>query len=280
MAYLLCRNCSGYFKLEANESPHDYETCSCGGQLRYLKSIRSFCEDLKADIVEVDNSAILHDRLQGFKDRLNTETIDSEIYDDYLYDDLEEEYSEYPGYAYSETYEEIVDDLGYISTDNQLYADNESPISSLNDLVNIPEEPDYSPYEDIFPENQIKAPEMDYQYEEVQSDYFDQFSNYDQKSNSLNPKNYFKNHAITLLGFSILPLEYYYLFGSIPYMVMVSFVITVPIILFYLPRTSEIRSHRDVQKICALWALYYIIFGIILLSWMIITQRQFEVLYL
>jgi len=38
MPYLICEECDGYYKLEEEESPQDYESCSCGGRLIYLSA--------------------------------------------------------------------------------------------------------------------------------------------------------------------------------------------------------------------------------------------------
>lgn len=38
MTYLICEVCDGYYKLEEEESPQDFESCSCGGRLIYLSA--------------------------------------------------------------------------------------------------------------------------------------------------------------------------------------------------------------------------------------------------
>jgi len=40
MSYLICQRCYGYYKLEEDESPEDFESCQCGGQLSYSESIQ------------------------------------------------------------------------------------------------------------------------------------------------------------------------------------------------------------------------------------------------
>ena len=35
--YLICDNCKGYYKLQENESPKDFESCQCGGKLEYTE---------------------------------------------------------------------------------------------------------------------------------------------------------------------------------------------------------------------------------------------------
>ncbi|HHT18934.1 MAG: hypothetical protein QM396_06840 [Euryarchaeota archaeon] len=39
MPYLICQRCGGYYKLEEDESPDDFDTCRCGGDLVYSYSI-------------------------------------------------------------------------------------------------------------------------------------------------------------------------------------------------------------------------------------------------
>ncbi|HHY00385.1 MAG TPA: hypothetical protein GX531_03290 [Methanothermobacter sp.] len=39
MPYLICQRCGGYYKLEEDESPDDFDTCSCGGALVYSYSL-------------------------------------------------------------------------------------------------------------------------------------------------------------------------------------------------------------------------------------------------
>lgn len=40
MSYVICKKCGGYYKLQKGESPGDFEVCSCGGDLSYVKSIQ------------------------------------------------------------------------------------------------------------------------------------------------------------------------------------------------------------------------------------------------
>lgn len=39
MPYLICEKCGGHYKLQKGESPDDFGECTCGGRLRYVKSI-------------------------------------------------------------------------------------------------------------------------------------------------------------------------------------------------------------------------------------------------
>lgn len=40
MGYLICDKCKGYYKLRPDESPGDFESCSCGGTLNYASSLK------------------------------------------------------------------------------------------------------------------------------------------------------------------------------------------------------------------------------------------------
>ena len=39
MGYLICDKCGGYYELHEDESPDDFESCECGGKLRYVESL-------------------------------------------------------------------------------------------------------------------------------------------------------------------------------------------------------------------------------------------------
>jgi hypothetical protein len=39
MGYLICQRCGGYYKLQEDESPEDFESCHCGGQLVYSETL-------------------------------------------------------------------------------------------------------------------------------------------------------------------------------------------------------------------------------------------------
>lgn len=46
MGYLKCDKCGGSYKLQPGESPEDFESCSCGGKLRYFEFLEEemiFC---------------------------------------------------------------------------------------------------------------------------------------------------------------------------------------------------------------------------------------------
>ena len=35
MGYLKCKSCKGYYELQREESPTDFEKCECGGDLEF-----------------------------------------------------------------------------------------------------------------------------------------------------------------------------------------------------------------------------------------------------
>lgn len=39
MPYLICQNCGGYYHLDDDESPEDFDTCRCGGKLVYSEHL-------------------------------------------------------------------------------------------------------------------------------------------------------------------------------------------------------------------------------------------------
>lgn len=39
--FLICENCSGYYKLQKDESPDDFNECECGGNLKFSKTLNS-----------------------------------------------------------------------------------------------------------------------------------------------------------------------------------------------------------------------------------------------
>ncbi len=42
MRYLLCDSCNGYYELEDDESPDDFDNCQCGGNLKYIENNNHF----------------------------------------------------------------------------------------------------------------------------------------------------------------------------------------------------------------------------------------------
>ncbi|EKQ52316.1 MAG: hypothetical protein B655_1898 [Methanobacterium sp. Maddingley MBC34] len=41
MPYLICQNCGGYYELDDDESPEDFDSCRCGGKLVYSEYLDS-----------------------------------------------------------------------------------------------------------------------------------------------------------------------------------------------------------------------------------------------
>ena len=39
IGYLICENCNGYYELNKGESPSKFKECSCGGNLKYIKTL-------------------------------------------------------------------------------------------------------------------------------------------------------------------------------------------------------------------------------------------------
>jgi len=40
MGYLICENCGGYYELQPEEHPDDFEKCQCGGKLQYTEHLK------------------------------------------------------------------------------------------------------------------------------------------------------------------------------------------------------------------------------------------------
>ncbi len=38
LGYLICESCNGYYELQEGESITDFDSCQCGGPLKYLKT--------------------------------------------------------------------------------------------------------------------------------------------------------------------------------------------------------------------------------------------------
>jgi hypothetical protein len=38
MGYLVCKKCGGYYKLQDGESPDNFDSCQCGGTLKYVSA--------------------------------------------------------------------------------------------------------------------------------------------------------------------------------------------------------------------------------------------------
>ena len=47
--YVYCEKCGGYYKLQDGESPEDFDTCQCGGKLKYADNINEVIKAENAD---------------------------------------------------------------------------------------------------------------------------------------------------------------------------------------------------------------------------------------
>ncbi len=68
--YLVCSECNGYYKLQENETPEDFEKCECGSLLTYYESIPSMEGSLKFSSTNLDP-----DSVKSFE---NSDEVDSE----------------------------------------------------------------------------------------------------------------------------------------------------------------------------------------------------------
>ena len=41
MGYLICEKCGGYYELQEGEHQEDFESCECGGHIKYVKNIKN-----------------------------------------------------------------------------------------------------------------------------------------------------------------------------------------------------------------------------------------------
>jgi len=42
MGYLVCEKCEGYYELQENESPQDFSSCECGGNLKFVENLSEY----------------------------------------------------------------------------------------------------------------------------------------------------------------------------------------------------------------------------------------------
>ena len=85
MGYLVCDKCGGYYKLQEGKSAEDFETCQCGGKLRYVDNLDEYLTN-REDVNE--NSTIIRSAVETDKDELtsNEETITLDIiYEETVY---------------------------------------------------------------------------------------------------------------------------------------------------------------------------------------------------
>lgn len=55
--YLVCTQCKGYYELQENESPEDFDKCECGGSLKYYKPQTPREDNLKSTKQDVSNKS-------------------------------------------------------------------------------------------------------------------------------------------------------------------------------------------------------------------------------
>ncbi len=56
--YLVCSECNGYYKLQENETPEDFEKCECGSLLTYYESIPSPESSLKFSSTNLSQDSV------------------------------------------------------------------------------------------------------------------------------------------------------------------------------------------------------------------------------
>ncbi len=75
IGYLICRNCKGYYQLEEEESPDDFDSCQCGGKLVHTYHFESLPTILAfADMDEEQQKKLneILDLEQAMQNRGNT----------------------------------------------------------------------------------------------------------------------------------------------------------------------------------------------------------------
>jgi len=55
--YVWCKNCNGYYKLEEDESPDDFESCHCGGKLVYAEKLEGEPFGLEQEIKPIQKGS-------------------------------------------------------------------------------------------------------------------------------------------------------------------------------------------------------------------------------
>lgn len=51
MHYIMCENCGGYYKLQKGESLENFDSCHCGGSLRYVESVHELFNKHKSYVI-------------------------------------------------------------------------------------------------------------------------------------------------------------------------------------------------------------------------------------
>ena len=54
MSYIVCEKCGIYHKLKEGESPEDFKTCKCGGNLKYIQNFNSHFDEEMDPINELN----------------------------------------------------------------------------------------------------------------------------------------------------------------------------------------------------------------------------------
>ncbi|MCK9152429.1 hypothetical protein [Methanobacterium alcaliphilum] len=310
MSYLLCRQCNGYYELKQTESPQDFETCCCGGPLRYIKSISKFYnknKDYFDDDYDIDTTAIIYNSLKQFKNHQEISSNYTHSNDKYYNDQNEDRtyFNQQDNFNHvsSQFREEIVSSEGFEYFKAVAYEDNYSanietmveptPVelqidifetgNNQNPYLEAPQEN----YELIDETSTIDSnPEYyeDFNFEEaaksslINQGYYENVENISHTTFSI--KKYFTNNILTILGMGILPISYLLLFGSLTLNIIGSFLIALSIIIAYLPRSNKIEKHEDIKRICSVWTIYAVVFGIMLLSWAMLNLVKLPVIHI
>ncbi|MCK9152606.1 zinc ribbon domain-containing protein [Methanobacterium alcaliphilum] len=53
MGYIVCEECGGHYQLQEGESPDDFESCQCGGQLKYVETLEG--NDIDYETAKTDD---------------------------------------------------------------------------------------------------------------------------------------------------------------------------------------------------------------------------------
>jgi predicted nucleic acid-binding Zn ribbon protein len=54
MSRLVCEKCGGYYKLKEGESPEDFKSCQCGGNLKYVQNFNSHIDEEMDPLNEIN----------------------------------------------------------------------------------------------------------------------------------------------------------------------------------------------------------------------------------
>lgn len=61
MGYLICDNCGGYYELQKGESTEDFESCECGGKLKYVETINGLIKQDDTNLNKVSTKEKIND---------------------------------------------------------------------------------------------------------------------------------------------------------------------------------------------------------------------------